>query len=43
MYIQDQIMEQNFATDKNALDVHIARSDHRLCGPTGTNYQEKKD
>ena len=39
--LYDQIMEQDFANEKNALDVNIARNDTRFCGPNATNYEKK--
>ena len=39
--LQDQIMEQDFANEKNALDVNIARDDTRFCGPNAKNYEKK--
>ena len=39
--LYDQIMEQDFANEKNALDVNIARNDTRFCGPNAKNYEKK--
>jgi len=39
--LQDQIMEQDFANEKNALDVNISRNDTRFCGPNAKNYEKR--
>ena len=40
--LQDQISNQQFATEKSALDVTRARSDKRLCGPNAKYFEELK-
>lgn len=40
--LYDQIMDQDFATEKTAMDVHTARNDERFCGSKAVNYKEEK-
>jgi len=39
--LYDQIMDQDFATEKTAMDVYTARNDERFCGQSARHYQEE--
>lgn len=39
----DQIMEQEFATQRTAMDVHTAREDEQFCGKNARHWRVRDD